>query len=328
MAAALNRALADALRDDETVLVFGEDVGTLGGVFRITDGLAAAFGEDRCFDTPLAESGIVGIAVGHGHERHAPGRRDAVRRVRLPGVRADRQPRRQDAQPHPGTRRRCPIVIRIPYGGGIGGVEHHCDSSEAYYAHTAGPAGRHPGHARRRLRAAARRPSTPPTRSSSWSPSAATGRRRPRSWTTTASAHRPGRRAPAGHRRHAHRLRRHAAVPRWRPPTAAAGGGPQRRGHRPALACPRSTTRPSARRSGGPAAPSWSHEAAGFCGVRRRDRRARVRAVLPLPGAPDPAGHRASTSRTRRRSWSSIHLPGVDRILDAVDRLQWDETAP
>ena len=63
MAAALNRALADALSDDETVLVFGEDVGTLGGVFRVTDGLAARFGEARVFDTPLAESGIVGTAI-------------------------------------------------------------------------------------------------------------------------------------------------------------------------------------------------------------------------------------------------------------------------
>jgi pyruvate dehydrogenase E1 component beta subunit len=64
MAGALNAALADALADDPTVLVFGEDVGALGGVFRITDGLRARFGEERCFDTPLAESGIVGTAVG------------------------------------------------------------------------------------------------------------------------------------------------------------------------------------------------------------------------------------------------------------------------
>ena len=64
MAAALNLALADAIENDPEVVVFGEDVGTLGGVFRITDGLTARFGEDRCFDTPLAESGIVGTAVG------------------------------------------------------------------------------------------------------------------------------------------------------------------------------------------------------------------------------------------------------------------------
>ena len=64
MAGALNRALADALAEDERVLVFGEDVGTLGGVFRVTDGLAARFGEKRVFDTPLAESGIVGTAIG------------------------------------------------------------------------------------------------------------------------------------------------------------------------------------------------------------------------------------------------------------------------
>ena len=71
-------------------IVFGEDVGTLGGVFRITDGLAKEFGEDRCFDTPLAEAGIVGVGRRHGDVRAAARRRDAVRRVRLPGVRADR----------------------------------------------------------------------------------------------------------------------------------------------------------------------------------------------------------------------------------------------
>src|SRR5215813_9055994 len=64
MAQALNAALRDALDADDRVVIFGEDVGPLGGVFRITDGLAAKFGEDRCFDTPLAEAGIVGFAVG------------------------------------------------------------------------------------------------------------------------------------------------------------------------------------------------------------------------------------------------------------------------
>ena len=64
VAEALNRALRDAMTEDDTVLVFGEDVGQLGGVFRVTDGLTAQFGEKRCFDTPLAESGIVGTAVG------------------------------------------------------------------------------------------------------------------------------------------------------------------------------------------------------------------------------------------------------------------------
>src|SRR5437016_10285846 len=72
MAAALNQALADALSEDETVLVFGEDVGPLGVVFRITDGLAAKFGEARVFDTPLAESGIVGTAIGMGMHRLRP----------------------------------------------------------------------------------------------------------------------------------------------------------------------------------------------------------------------------------------------------------------
>ncbi|BEL37539.1 hypothetical protein Isolate57596_08910 [Mycobacteroides abscessus subsp. abscessus] len=64
MAQALNAALRDALHDDDSVVVFGEDVGTLGGVFRVTDGLTETFGANRCFDTPLAESGIIGFAVG------------------------------------------------------------------------------------------------------------------------------------------------------------------------------------------------------------------------------------------------------------------------
>jgi pyruvate dehydrogenase E1 component beta subunit len=72
MAQALNRALADALAADPAVLIFGEDVGTLGGVFRITDGLTARFGENRCFDTPLAEAGIVGTAVGMALRGYRP----------------------------------------------------------------------------------------------------------------------------------------------------------------------------------------------------------------------------------------------------------------
>src|ERR1051326_1761920 len=72
MVQALNRALRDAMVDDERVLVFGEDVGTLGGVFRVTDGLAREFGEERCFDTPLAESGIVGTAIGMAMYGYVP----------------------------------------------------------------------------------------------------------------------------------------------------------------------------------------------------------------------------------------------------------------
>ena len=137
MAGALNQALADALSEDETVLVFGEDVGPLGGVFRITDGLAARFGDARVFDTPLAESGIVGTAIGMAMNGLRPVVEMQFDAFAYP---AFEQITSHLAKLRNRTRGRValPVVIRIPYGGGIGGVEHHCDSSEAYYAHTAG----------------------------------------------------------------------------------------------------------------------------------------------------------------------------------------------
>ncbi|TDB91580.1 alpha-ketoacid dehydrogenase subunit beta [Actinomadura sp. KC216] len=137
MAKALNTALQDALDGDERVLVFGEDVGTLGGVFRITDGLAAKFGDDRCFDTPLAESGIVGFAVGMAMGGFRPVVEMQFDAFAYP---AFEQIASHVAKMRNRTRGRVelPLVIRIPYAGGIGGVEHHCDSSEAYYAHTPG----------------------------------------------------------------------------------------------------------------------------------------------------------------------------------------------
>ncbi|MDR6140786.1 2-oxoisovalerate dehydrogenase E1 component beta subunit [Microbacterium foliorum] len=137
MAAALNLALADAIESDPEVVVFGEDVGALGGVFRITDGLTARFGEDRCFDTPLAESGIVGTAVGMAMNGMRPVVELQFDAFALP---AFEQIVSHVAKLSNRTRGavRMPLVIRIPFGGGIGGVEHHCDSSEAYYAHTPG----------------------------------------------------------------------------------------------------------------------------------------------------------------------------------------------
>jgi len=137
MAAALNRALADAIESDPDVVVFGEDVGALGGVFRVTDGLTARFGEDRCFDTPLAESGIVGTAVGMAMNGMRPVIEMQFDAFALP---AFEQVVSHVAKLGNRTRggMRMPLVIRIPFGGGIGGVEHHCDSSEAYYAHTPG----------------------------------------------------------------------------------------------------------------------------------------------------------------------------------------------
>ncbi|MFI7112605.1 alpha-ketoacid dehydrogenase subunit beta [Nonomuraea sp. NPDC050227] len=137
MAQALNAALRDALREDERVLVFGEDVGPLGGVFRVTDGLTKEFGEERCFDTPLAEAGIVGLAVGLAMGGFRPVIEMQFDAFAYP---AFEQIASHVAKLRNRTRGRLslPIVIRIPYAGGIGGVEHHCDSSEAYYAHTPG----------------------------------------------------------------------------------------------------------------------------------------------------------------------------------------------
>ena len=137
MAQALNTALRDALREDDGVLVFGEDVGPLGGVFRITDGLTHDFGEERCFDTPLAESGIVGTAIGMAMNGLVPVVEMQFDAFAYP---AFEQITSHLAKLRNRTRGRVslPIVVRVPYGGGIGGVEHHCDSSEAYYAHTPG----------------------------------------------------------------------------------------------------------------------------------------------------------------------------------------------
>ncbi|MET8829553.1 alpha-ketoacid dehydrogenase subunit beta [Streptomyces sp. NPDC004610] len=137
MARALNSALRDALRADERVLVFGEDVGPLGGVFRITDGLTEEFGEERCFDTPLAEAGIVGLAVGMAMGGFRPVVEMQFDAFAYP---AFEQIASHVAKFRNRTRGALalPLVIRIPFAGGIGGVEHHCDSSEAYYAHTPG----------------------------------------------------------------------------------------------------------------------------------------------------------------------------------------------
>ncbi|MCG2623473.1 alpha-ketoacid dehydrogenase subunit beta [Arthrobacter sp. I2-34] len=136
-AKALNTALADEMAADQTVVVFGEDVGPLGGVFRVTDGLTARFGEERCFDTPLAESGIMGMAVGMAM--------NGLRPVVEMQFDAFAYPAFEQVVSHvakmPNRTRgkvKLPLVIRIPYAGGIGGVEHHCDSSESYYAHTPG----------------------------------------------------------------------------------------------------------------------------------------------------------------------------------------------
>ena len=137
MGQALNQALRRSLEDDDRVLVFGEDIGKLGGVFRITDKLQAEFGDDRVFDTPLAESGILGISVGlclAGWKPVSEIQFDAFSYPALDQVISHVAKYRFRAAGTAGL----PLVMRIPCGGGIGAAEHHSESPETYYAHTAG----------------------------------------------------------------------------------------------------------------------------------------------------------------------------------------------
>ncbi len=137
LAKALNAGLRRAMEDDPKVVIMGEDVGKLGGVFRVTDGLQKDFGEDRVIDTPLAESGIVGTAVGLAMRGYRP-----VCEIQFDGFvyPAYDQIVSQVAKLHFRTQGAVsmPMVIRIPYGGGIGAVEHHSESPEAQFAHTPG----------------------------------------------------------------------------------------------------------------------------------------------------------------------------------------------
>jgi pyruvate dehydrogenase E1 component beta subunit len=137
MAQAINRALHDAMAGDDRVLVFGEDVATLGGVFRITEGLAETFGEQRCFDTPLAESAIIGAAVGLAIRGFVP-----VPEIQFDGF---SYPAFDQIVSHLAKYRNrtrgqveMPVTVRIPSFGGIGAVEHHSESTETYWVHTAG----------------------------------------------------------------------------------------------------------------------------------------------------------------------------------------------
>lgn len=137
MVQAINRALHDAMAADDRVLVFGEDVAKLGGVFRVTDGLHETFGQARCFDTPLAESAIVGIAIGMAIRGMVP-----VPEIQFDGFAA---PAFDQIVSHLAKYRMrtrgdvdMQVTIRIPSFGGIGAVEHHSESTESYWLHTAG----------------------------------------------------------------------------------------------------------------------------------------------------------------------------------------------
>ena len=137
MVQAINRALHDAMATDDRVLVFGEDVATLGGVFRVTEGLAETFGESRCFDTPLAESAIIGISVGMALRGMVP-----VPEIQFDGF---SYPAFNQMVSHLAKYRMrthgdvdMAVTVRIPSFGGIGAVEHHSESTETYWTHTAG----------------------------------------------------------------------------------------------------------------------------------------------------------------------------------------------
>ncbi|MFD1718829.1 alpha-ketoacid dehydrogenase subunit beta [Georgenia deserti] len=137
LARAINAGLRAAMDRDDSVLLMGEDIGPLGGVFRVTDGLQETFGEDRVVDTPLAESGIVGTAIGLAFAGYRP-----VCEIQFEGFvfpafdQITTQLAKLSYRSQGGLS--VPVVVRMPYGGGIGAIEHHSESPEAYFAHTAG----------------------------------------------------------------------------------------------------------------------------------------------------------------------------------------------
>jgi 2-oxoisovalerate dehydrogenase E1 component beta subunit len=137
MSAAINAGLRRAMEDDDRVVVMGEDVGKLGGVYRVTQGLQETFGDRRVMDTPLAESAILGTAIGLAYAGYRP-----VCEIQFDGFvyPAFDQIVSQVARMHSRTRGRVklPMTIRIPFGGGIGAAEHHSDSPEALFTHTSG----------------------------------------------------------------------------------------------------------------------------------------------------------------------------------------------
>ncbi|MFN8074265.1 MAG: alpha-ketoacid dehydrogenase subunit beta [Kineosporiaceae bacterium] len=137
MAKALNAGLRAALEADPRAMIMGEDVGRLGGVFRVTDGLQKDFGDDRVLDTPLAESGILGTAIGLALRGYRP-----ICEIQFDGFvfpAFDQIVSQLAKMPNRAAGAiRMPVVVRIPYGGGIGAVEHHSESPEALFAHVAG----------------------------------------------------------------------------------------------------------------------------------------------------------------------------------------------
>ena len=137
IAKAINAGLSRAMADDPKVMLMGEDIGSLGGVYRVTEGLKARYGEHRVLDTPLGEAGIIGTAIGLAQRGYRP-----VCEIQFDGFTfpAFNQITTQLAKFHARSEGRItvPVTVRIPYGGVIGSVEHHSESPEALFAHTAG----------------------------------------------------------------------------------------------------------------------------------------------------------------------------------------------
>jgi len=134
---AINEGLRRALAEDPKVLLIGEDIGTLGGVFRVTEGLKDQFGGDRVIDSPLAESGIVGSAIGLAMRGYRPVCEIQFDGFIYPAFDQITSQLAKITNRHEGHMS-FPVVIRVPYGGHIGAVEHHQESNEAYFAHTPG----------------------------------------------------------------------------------------------------------------------------------------------------------------------------------------------
>ena len=317
MAKALNDGLRRAMEDDDKVLVMGEDVGRLGGVFRVTDGLQKDFGEQRVIDTPLAESAIVGTAIGLAMRGYRP-----VCEIQFDGFvypafdqivsQLAKHFHRSDG------RTRLPVVVRIPFGGGIGAVEHHSESPEAYFAHTAGPA-----RARRRRPRPTRtcccsRRSRATTRSSSSSRSAATGTRASSTPTPSLDAAWPGARVVReGDRPHARRVRADGAGLR-RGRRGGRGGGPLARGVdlRSVSPLDLDTVAASVRRTGRCVV---VHEAQVFLGVGAEiAARVTERCFYDLEAPVLRVGGFATPYPASRLE--QHYLPDLDRVLDAVDR--------
>ena len=137
IAKGINAGIQKQMQKDPKVLVFGEDVAELGGVFRVTEGLLAEFGNQKVFNSPIAESGIVGTAIGLAMRGYRP-----IAEIQFEGfvypafdqIVSQLAKLTNRSEGHLSM----PVVIRIPYGGGIGAVEHHSESPEAYFAHTPG----------------------------------------------------------------------------------------------------------------------------------------------------------------------------------------------